>query len=406
MKHVFVIPSWYPSAEDPVSGIFVRKQAEAMSALGRDFRPVVGLWGQCDENIPLNHPMRISAWLRSYARRPRGEWSEVNGVEIVADRTVAWSHRLPFGGSPRLLEVTRRNLRRAIERHGRIDLVHAYVTYPAGHVASIVAREFGLPFVITEFMGPFPFPAHAKPDGDVRDEIRQAQDRCDGSIVLSEYLRRRFLELRLAEPAVIPFSVDHSRFAPRPRPDDGFIEAVCCCRIVKEKGVFELVSALALARRTHPNLRLKLIGTGPAAQDLKQHATQSGVADAIEWTGQLDNDAVAQALSTADFFALPSRFDTFGVAYIEAMASGLPIIATRCGGPEGFIGEAQGMLVDVGNVEQLAAAFDAMCSRLRTYDRSGIRAYSSARFSDQTVVAALEDFYAGVLERQGRRAAA
>lgn len=399
MRHVFVIPSWYPSAEDPVSGIFVRKQAEALSALSQRYRPVIGLWGQCDENLPLNKPWRIPAWLNSYRYRPRGEWSEQQGVEVVSDRAFAWSHRLPLGGAPRLLEPTRRNLRRAVQRHGRVDLIHAYVSYPAGFVASIVAREFGLPFVITEFMGPFPFPAHSKPDGDVRDEIRSALESCDGPIVLSEYLRRRFLELRLLEPTVIPFSVDHSRFAPRPREVDGVIQAICCCRLVVEKGVFELVSALAAARATHSNLRLRLIGTGPAEAELKQHARSEGVFDAIDWLGRLDNDDVARALSIADFFVLPSRFDTFGVAYVEAMASGLPIIATRCGGPEGFIGEDQGMLVDVQDIAGLSEAMRRMAAGFRDYDRSAIREYSASRFSDPTVVAALERHYDRVLER-------
>ncbi len=404
MKHVFVVPSWYPSAADPVSGIFVRKQAEALCALGQRYRPVVGLWGQCDENLPLNHPGRIPQWLRSYAGRPRGEWQEVNGVEIIEDRAFSWSHRLPFGGAPRLMEVTRRNLRRAMERHGDIALVHAYVTYPAGYVASVVAREFGLPFVITEFMGPFPFKAHAKADGDVRDEIRSALEACDGPVVLSEYLRRRFGELRLPPPVVIPFSVDHSRFAPRARPDDGIVQAVCCCRLVVEKGVFELVTALAQARRAHPALRLRLIGTGPAEEELRQHASQLGVDEAIEWVGQLGNEAVAEALSTADFFVLPSRFDTFGVVYVEAMASGLPIIATRCGGPEGFIGEDQGMLVDVDNVEQLTAAFHRMAVSFRRYDRDRIRSYSLSRFSDPVVVEALENHYDHVLAQRAARA--
>ncbi len=397
MKQIFVIPSWYPSKDDPVSGIFVKKQAEAFCQYSAQYMPIVGLWGQCDENIPLNHPKRIPSWLRDYTRRPQGQWTTENGVEVVSDRVISWSHRLPFGGAARLLAVTRRNIQRAIQRFGQIDLLHAYVSYPAGFVASQMSREFGIPYVITEFMGPFPFLAHQQKNGEPRTEIRQAIQGSACTIVLSEYLRCRFSELLLPEPTVIPFSVDHSRFSPQTRTPDGIVRMVCCCRLVAEKGVFELIMSFSHALETHRTLRLTLIGSGPDETALRAHARQFGVYELIDWKGQLENDAVADIMAGSDFFVLPSHFDTFGVVYIEAMACGLPIIATRCGGPDGFIHEAQGILVEVKNTAQLTAAMCQMVEDYANYDRHGIRAYSEGCFADAMVVDSVSKVYDRVL---------
>jgi glycosyltransferase involved in cell wall biosynthesis len=95
----------------------------------------------------------------------------------------------------------------------------------------------------------------------------------------------------------------------------------------------------------------------------------------------------------ADVFVLPSWHDTFGVVYVEAMACGLPIVATRCGGPDSFITDEIGRLVPVKSPILLAEAIGELIDNLECYSRNTIRRIFEENFSDETVVRRLEAVY-------------
>lgn len=397
MKTVFVIPSWYPSAQDGISGIFFKQLAEAIARYTDEFRVIVCLWGQCDENLPLNRPSEIVRWLGDFFKRPHGEWRVSNGVEIVEDRVFSWSHRLPLGGANRLFPVARRNLIRAIEKFGRVDLIHAFVSYPAGNLAHRLSSEFNIPYLVTETSGPFPFPSHRLPNGQPKSEIRDALTSAARRIVPSEYLLKRFDELGLPSAEIIPWSVDPNRFVLGERSNSEGINAVCCCRLVREKGVFDLLDAFVIASRRVPNLRLKIIGTGPDENALKQHSADIGITGKIDWLGALSNDSIAQQFSAGDFFVMPSHLDTFGIVYIEAMASGMPVVATRCGGPDSFITPEVGLLIDIGDVQGIAAAMVEMAHGYLHYDRHSVRDYCLRKFDREKIAKAHYQIYAEVI---------
>jgi glycosyltransferase involved in cell wall biosynthesis len=90
---------------------------------------------------------------------------------------------------------------------------------------------------------------------------------------------------------------------------------------------------------------------------------------------------------------LPSRSETFGVVYVEAIACGKPVLATRCGGPESIVTAENGLLVDTGDVDALAGAMRTMTATARSYDAHAIRRQFLERFSRAAVVDRLEDVY-------------
>jgi glycosyltransferase involved in cell wall biosynthesis len=395
MKSVFVIPSWYPSEIDPVSGIFIKNQVEAIRRY-TDYIPIVALWGQCDENLPLNRLGRLLPWLRNYQKQENSKRFVESGVSYIFHKTFSWSHRLPFGGAERILDSVRRSLKQAIDQSGRIDLIHAYVSYPAGFIASVLSRETGIPYMITEFMGPFPFPVHCERSGRPRKEIRDALIGSHRNIVLSEYLRHRFVELGFDEPTIIPFSVNTELFAVDRKAND-IIEVVTCSRMVVQKGVFDLLQAFEAAVKVNPRLRLTMIGDGEALPDLKRLTDKKGLSARLRFTGALNNREVAKIFSKSHFFVLASHFDTFGVVFIEALSSGLPIVGTKCGGPESFIGNQHGLLVNVTDIAQLSDALVEMAANYEKYDGQKIRQYAIDCFSEQAVSTAVTKQYDAIL---------
>ena len=100
-----------------------------------------------------------------------------------------------------------------------------------------------------------------------------------------------------------------------------------------------------------------------------------------------------------DAFVLASRRETFGVVYIEAMAAGLPVIATRCGGPEDFVTEENGILIPVDDAAALTDAMEHMMLHRREYDSASISADIRRKFAPETIAARLTDIYKTVLEK-------
>src|SRR5450830_231331 len=209
--NLFIIPSWYPSQTQPIGGIFTQEQAEAIAELCPDIKVMVSTWGHYDGELPIRSPWKAIKVLQWRWRQRQNQVRQRNGVCEVFNPVLSWSHRLPFGGVKRLLDVNRRNLRLAIERFGKIDIIHAHVSYPAGYVASILAQEFGIPYVLTEHMSPFPFPALMH-EGKPLPEIAQAFAKAAESIAVSPSLAKRIATFGYRAPIVIPNVVDERRF--------------------------------------------------------------------------------------------------------------------------------------------------------------------------------------------------
>lgn len=393
MKNVFVIPSWYPSEFDPVSGIFVKNQCEAIATYTK-YKPIVALWGQCDENVPLKTPFRIPLWLYRYFKKSGQVIYDEANVTYIQTKALTWSHRLPYGGPSRLIASVRRSLAVATERFGDMHLIHAYVAYPGGYLARLISKETGIPYIVTEFMGPFPFPAHRTREGKPRSEIVEALTDSKENIVLSTYLQRCFSDFQFPKPTVIPFSVNTDRFVLRSGGDHPeIVRAVTCSRLVPEKGVFELIEAFEQVWMEMPNLRLTIIGSGSAESDLKRIVSEKGMSSIITFTGTLRSADVAKVFEQSDFFVLASHFDTFGVVFIEAMSSGLPIVGTMCGGPDGYVTPDQGVLVPPKNCHELTRALKEMASNYNAYDSNEIRRYALNKFSDRVVAEAVAYAY-------------
>jgi len=98
-----------------------------------------------------------------------------------------------------------------------------------------------------------------------------------------------------------------------------------------------------------------------------------------------------------DAFVLPSRGETFGIVFIEALAHGKPLIATRCGGPQDIVHAENGLLVPMDSVEELAIAMERMIQTSGNYSPQILRADFLARFSASAVIDTMEDWYVALM---------
>ena len=143
----------------------------------------------------------------------------------------------------------------------------------------------------------------------------------------------------------------------------------------------------------HGEPRLIIFGDGPESGALRALCAELGLYSRVSFRGHCPREKLAEAYAAADCFVLASRSETFGVAYIEAMAAGLPVIATRCGGPEDFVTEENGILIPVDDESALTSAMERMVCCRADYDSAAIAAEAKERFSPEVITAQLTAVY-------------
>ncbi|KFD40800.1 glycosyl transferase family 1 [Peptococcaceae bacterium SCADC1_2_3] len=126
-------------------------------------------------------------------------------------------------------------------------------------------------------------------------------------------------------------------------------------RFRPEKGVRYLIEAMKIIRQKSRSIRLILGGEGPEEEDLKRLIEQLNLGDCVDFLGQIPNEDVSRYMVAAHVFVLPSLSEGFGIVNLEAMASGLPIVASKVGGlPEIIEDGENGFLVEPRSPKQIA----------------------------------------------------
>ena len=132
---------------------------------------------------------------------------------------------------------------------------------------------------------------------------------------------------------------------------------------------------------------------------LQEQVNQLGLSDSVTLTGPLERTKINEIYKNCHAFVLASESETFGVSYIEALYAGLPVVATRCGGPESFVNESNGTLVAVNDVQAIAKGLRRIRENYDSYDSRKISADCIARFSPSSIAKALEKVYQSVMEK-------
>lgn len=350
--HVMILPSWYPTYAAPLNGIFFREQAEAMV---RHQGFTVGVIAPCPRSL---------ATLRAGGLSMGVERAVENGLDVWRDHYLRLPkmHRLERN---RWLSSARRLFARYVADKGRPDLIHAHCAVWGGFAASILSRRDGIPYVLTEHSTGF---ARGLYEGWYRPAIRQAFAQASGVMCVSSPLRRLVSSYRpQADIVVLPNFIDTDLFAPsRQEPPSDRFRFVCIAHFHAKKAIDLLIDAFAMAFPRESPVMLTLIGDGPERPKIEGLIRSRGLGDRVLLLGACDRRQVRDELQRSHCCVSSSHVETFGVTLIEALATGIPIVATRSGGPEDIVREDNGHLVAVGDARQLA---DAMRS---VYERRGM----------------------------------
>lgn len=395
--NVFVIPSWYPNKRKKTSGIFVKEQIDAVSEYYSNVNHLVSTWGHSMSDLSLKDPKSIFSSLVWRLKQKNGIYKDGNNSLVFAP-TLNWSKKVPFGGFDRLLKVNRKNFQAACSKVGKIDIIHAHACYPAGYIASIIAKETGVPYILTEHMGPFPFPSLLK-DNKPNSLVNEAINSADAVIAVSPSLSRRMEQFGFKKPIFIPNLVNESLFFPNnKREKSNKFRFLTVGNLSPKKGIDVLLKAIASWKSMPQNVEFIIVGGGRRLDAYKELASSLGISNFIQWMGEVDRKPLAKLMQSADAFVLPSRHETFGIVFCEAIAAGIPVIATKCGGPELFVDELNGLLIDIDDNDGLVSALIYMYNNAVRYNSAELRQSIVSKYSREIVAQEIVKIYNSVLE--------
>ncbi len=387
------MPSWYPNAHDPINGIFFREQARALRKAGLEVGVVYpDLRSLRSLGIGALREHHFQVTSRDEDGIPTVRWNGWNPARLGIARWL-WTRQ-----AARLVALYMR-------RRGRPDVLHAHGALRAGYAAMVLKRRHRIPYVVTEHSSAYACRALRPAE---RRDASAAFGEADRVLAVSSSLAR-LLEREFGSggwtAAVVPNLVDVGAFRlPEEARSTRPFRFLAVALATRGKGLDVLLRAFSGAFARRADICLEIGGDGPERPALEALARALEIERQVAFLGYLTREQVREAMWRANVFVLPSLYETFGVVLIEAMATGLPVIATRCGGPEDFVTDRVGRLVERGSVEELAFA---LAEAHATYEHrwapraEEIRAHAVTNFREEAVVRRLIGVYHEALSGAG-----
>lgn len=349
---VLTLSSLFPDASRPVFGPFVERQTLGIAA-----HPDVDLRVVAPLGIP---PFPLSMHPRYVELRELPSTEIWQGLQVYRP---TFAHIPGVDGRFDVALLVRRlkPLLTSIRRDFPFDLIDAEFFFPDGPAAVALGKHFGVPVSIKARGADIHFWGTNRATAD---QVKQAGQKADGLLAVSGAIKADMAKLGMPEDRITVHytGVDLDRFQPRDRArtkamlgiDGPLIAAVGA--LIARKGQIILIEALPAL----PGATLVLIGKGEDRDALAKRAAELGVADRVIFTGSVGPDKIAEWLGAADVMALPTASEGLANAWVEALASGTPVVTCDVGGAREIIDKpAAGLLI-----ERTAEAFAAAINHL------------------------------------------
>ncbi len=387
---VAVVAEFYPRSGDPVLGVWAHRQALAARDAGADVRVVV-LHRLVPPRASLSGGPRAPARaLLSLAGESRKQIHDGLDVTYVRYVSPPRSRSYPAWGAwaAPALGLALRRLRRSFA----FDLIHAHNAVPAGDASR--RSRLGVPLVVSVHGGDVLYTAPRTTPG--REAVERNLTAATTVLANSHGIADLARDYGATDTRVVHLGADLPEPRGARRREQRAPSLVTVGHLVARKRHADLLRALAVLAKRHPTLRYIIVGDGPERIALEGLATRLEVADRVDFLGQLPPSEAIERARACTLFAMPSTEEAFGVAYIEAMAGGVPAIGCRGEpGPEEIAAAGDGfVLVPPGDIERLTQRIDELLSDPHRLREASIRAretvaanFTWERCGEQTLAA-------------------
>ena len=375
------IPSWYSNVRNKVHGSFFKEQASELQKAGvkvtvayNEVWPLTMI-GKIHEEKGLNY--NIEDGLKTY------RYKNYNYIPKNALMFKVFNKRME------------KLYKEIVKKEGPIDIIHAQSSLWGGISAAYISEKYNIPLVITEHSsverGPYVKNSYVP---FIRDSYKKAKK----VITVGNGLKNEIQALSgRNDIEVIGNLVDLSKFTIKKRIQNEKFIFFSLAFLEGEKGFDTLIKAFAKKFKDKEAM-LYIGGDGSQRAWLEALAQENGVKKQIIFLGALSRDDVAKWMNKCDCFVLPSRYETFGVVYIEALASGRPVIGALNGGAEDIINNLNGYLVPIDDIDKLAEKMLELYKKIDSYNEEEIRSDCLKRFSPEVIVNKIISVYKEALK--------
>jgi teichuronic acid biosynthesis glycosyltransferase TuaC len=353
MLRVLTLSTLFPDASRPTFGPFVERQTLGLAA-----HPGVDLRVMAPIGIP---PLgRFHPRYRNLAQLPDVEtWK---GLPV---------YRTPFGHIPgvgggwdaRALARALRRPLQGIRAQFPFDIIDAQFFWPDGPAAIALGAELGVPVSIKARGADIHYWGHYSASAT---QVLAAGQAADGMLAVSAAMKADMVALGMpADRITVHYTgIDKGLFEVRDRTAAKAALAirgpliVSVGALIPRKGQAFVIDALPAL----PDATLVLIGKGEDEDDLKARAQSLGIADRVRFMGALPQSVIADWLAAADVMALPSSSEGLANAWVEALASGTPVVTCDIGGARELIDRPEAGRLVTRDATQIAAAIGELCA--------------------------------------------
>ena len=351
--HVLTLTPFYPMAGDDAAGCFVAEPLLFLADFGIKNSVIAARPFYRGGRVTASSAAPSATWVR-YAAPPGMAGLAISGTALYL-RIRAGVQRL-HAAEP-------------------LSLIHAHAALPCGHAAALVARDLGVPFVVTVHGRDVFSSRNGGLAGPWRKRVcKEVYGSAARVICISEKVQEDLFSGVHCRSFIVHNGVDTNMFSPSPSQETNPV-VLSVGNLIPAKGHETLLRAVAALRGRHPLLRCQIIGVGPERQRLENLARQLGIADRVEFLGRQSRAAVANAMQDCSVFALPSIYEGLGCVYLEAMATGKPAIGCTGQGIAGVITSGKdGWLVQPDDTEELTNALHQLLSDSALRNRVGLAA--------------------------------
>lgn len=391
--NIVIIPSFFFTEDDPTLGSFFFEQGKALKKQGH--------------TVSFLYVDTYSTkYLSKYKNYKEKGYENIDGIHIYRKKVFTpFKYNSGLFGQRSAFAQGINELFMQYLNNTKVDLIHAHCNVWAGFAAYNLSQKYNIPYIITEHSTLYAL--HPKSlNSLISRYVEKSFSSAEKVICVSEGLKKS-IEKYTSNITIIGNVIDMDNFYPREIPSSNkknfsFL-TVCYMKDraqLEKKGIDLLIKAFSKIVKSYPDSELRIGGLGEAVEIVRSWSIEYNVEKNIKYLGGLKRAQVADEMNKCDCFVLPSRYETFGVVYVEAMACGKPVIATRTGGPDSFIEKFNGILIENENIEELHSAMEFQINNKHTYSPMEISNYVKSNFSLEAIGPILTSLYEDVIDKK------
>lgn len=375
--YILIVSRGYPTDRYKTNGIFEFDQAKALAQAG--------------------HKVVFACIDMRSIRRIRKFGFE----SLVKENVHIEAINIPCGRIPNIILnkisifALKKLYKKVIKKYGKPDIIHAHFIQCGYAAVNALAKE-NIPIILTEHYS-------AMNEGNISSYYMKlgscTYPKVSKVLSVSRALADNIKDKFNADVDVVPNIIDISAFEYRKNEKDkNLFYFVSAGNLIFNKRMDLLIKSFYKSFNASKNVKLYIFGEGPERNSLENLISQLQLNNQVFLPGFKPRHEIADKYSESDCFVLASRRETFGVAYIEAMSMGLAVIATKCGGPEDFINESNGIKINVDDETELSAAMLKIYNEIDRFNGYKISSEIKKKYSPEVISDRLTNIYNEIIK--------